>query len=137
MMTPVIAVSLFVLEAMFLHLGPNRAAYPFCIVFIVNQTITTIVLLIELNLLLQPSGQPRFQVTLKTLLVLMTSFALFSGVARFLLRREHNWIMLVALGLLGLTLVGLASVGYEAFTKSTSNEEANPEDVEEQQQAGD
>jgi hypothetical protein len=114
--TPIMAVTLLVLEAFFLKLGPNRAALPFCIVFIVNQVIATLTILIQLNIVFAPPGVRRKQITIKTLLVCMASFSVFMTIAKSLLVREHDWMMALALGLLGLTFVGLTVALYTAFT---------------------
>ena len=129
-MTPLLALTLFVAEVNFLKLGPQGAALPFCIAFLINQTITTSVIIIELHLLLANQTSRRWQVTLKTLLVLMTGFAICSGGAHFLLKQEHTVLMLLALGLLGLTFVGLLSAACTAaasrkslLTKNSSKQE--------------
>lgn len=116
-LTPLIAVTLVVLESSFLHLGPARAATPFCIIFVINQAITTTAILVELHLQLSPPGKTRLQVTLKTLMVLMTALALSSGVAHFLLQQGHNVMMIIALGLLGLTVVGIVSVAHASYSR--------------------
>lgn len=107
LMVPVLAVMLFVLEACFLNLGPGRAAMPFGIIFLFNQSITTPTILVQLSLLCAPAAAAPRQIALRTLLVAMTSFAVFFGIARHLLSRPHDWLMASALGLLGLTFVGL------------------------------
>lgn len=112
---PVIAVILFVLECFFLELGPDRAAKPFGIVFIVNQAITTPTILVNLNILCAPAAALPRQIALRTLLVAMTSFAVFFGAARQLLARPHDWLMASALGLLGLTFVGLCVLANSAI----------------------
>ena len=112
---PVLALVLFVLEAYFLHLGPGRAAKPFAIVFIINQAITTPTILVYLNILCAPAAAVPRQIALRTLLVAMTSFAVFFGAARQLLTRPHDWLMATALGLLGLTFVGLCVLAYSVI----------------------
>ena len=115
-LTPIIAVVLFVLEVKFLHLGPGRAALPFCIVFIVNQVLTTLVVLVQLSKIASPPETRTLQITIKTLIVSMVSFSIFFALTRYLLQRQHNWLMAVALGLLGLTFVGLTVVLYTAVS---------------------
>lgn len=115
-LTPILAIVLFILEAFILNLGPRRAALPFGIIFIINQVITTLITLIQLSILNEPSKTRTKQITIRTLLVAITSFAVFFAVTKHLLKREHNWLMATALGLLGLTFVGLSLVVYSAFT---------------------
>ncbi len=114
-LTPIIAVVLYVLEAFFLHLGPGDAALPFCIVFIINQVIATLMILVQLNILIAPAGWRTKQITIRTLMVSMVSFSVFFAIARHLLKLQHNWLMAVALGLLGLTFVGLTVSLYSAI----------------------
>jgi len=114
-LTPIIAVILVFLENFIFHLGPGRAALPFCIVFIFNQVFATLTILVQLNLLIAPAGWRARQVTIKTLMVSMVSFSVFFAVARHLLKLQHNWLMAVALGLLGLTFVGLSLSLYSAI----------------------
>lgn len=116
LLTPVTALVLFLLEAFFLHLGPGRAAFPFAIVFLINQTITTLVVLVELQFSLARSNRLLRQVTLRTLLASMTTFCLFFTLARYLLEWDHNWRMGTALGLLELTVVGIVSVLFANLT---------------------
>lgn len=119
-LTPIIAVTLFVLEAFLMHLGPGKAAFPFCIVFIINQVIATLTILVELNIMIAPTGARRNQITMRTLMVSMVSFSVFFAVARHLVKRQHNWLMALALGLLGLTFVGLTVAAYSALTRRNS-----------------
>jgi hypothetical protein len=111
-LTPVIAVILVILEAFLLHFGPSRAALPFCVVFIVNQVFATIVILVQLRIITAPPGTRAAQVTTKTLLVLIVSFSVFFAAARHLLQREHNWLMALSLGLIGVVFAGLTVVLY-------------------------
>lgn len=115
--TTVIAILLFLLENTLLELGPQRAAFPFCVVFTINQVISTIAILIELNLLFAPGGKLRTQISIQTLLVATFGFALFFGVARILLRRDHDWFMALALGLTGITVPGLCLVVHAAIAQ--------------------
>jgi hypothetical protein len=114
-LTPTIALVLFVLEAGVLHLGPGRAAVPFCIIFIINQIVTTLVILVYMHLLSGPANRPVSQLTIQTLLVSVMAFAAFLSLARVLLHRQHDWRMRIALGLLGITVVGLVTVVYSAY----------------------
>ncbi|MEQ1824740.1 MAG: hypothetical protein ABL921_02295 [Pirellula sp.] len=116
-LTPILAIILFVLEAFFLHLGPQRAALPFCIVFIVNQFSTVVATLVEMNRDLWHKSQ----VSIGALLSCTFFCALFSALVRFLLERKHNAMMIVALGMAGLTLVGLALSIYNVIVSSRAN----------------
>src|SRR5262245_36036239 len=44
--TSILAVTLVLLEAFVFQLGPQRAAFPFCVIFIINQIITAVMILI-------------------------------------------------------------------------------------------
>ena len=120
--TPAMAFVMLCLEAFVLHLGPHRAAEPFSIVFIVNQVISTLVILVELNILCSPSGKLATQVTLQTLLIAMAGFGVFFAVAKFLSQLHHHWRMSLALGLLGLAFVGLCSLWYSVLRPQRSEE---------------
>jgi hypothetical protein len=115
--TPVMAVVMTGLEALVLQLGPSDAAEPFSIVFIVNQLISTLVILVELNILTSPSGKMTTQITLQTLMIAMGGFGVFFGVAKLLSRLHHHWRMSLALALLGLAFVGLCSLWYSVLKK--------------------
>ena len=119
-LTPILAVALTVLESMFLHLGPGDAALPFCIIFIINQVFVTLATLVELNLMTAPAGARGRQITIRTLIVSTASFSVFFAVARQLLERQHDWMMAMALGLLGLTSVGLTVSLYTAITNRST-----------------
>ena len=119
LLTPILAVVLFLLEAV-LNLGPSRAAMPFCICFLINQVVCTLVVLTQLNLWMAGSGANRQQVTIRMLLVCSAGFAVFFAVTNQLLDQEHDWLMSVALGLLGLTFVGLTVVFYRAYANRQS-----------------
>lgn len=121
LMVPVITVVLFIIEAFFLHLGPLRAALPFCIVFMINQVFSTLTILVQLNILVAKNDAPRLQITIKTLMVSIVAFSVFFGIARQLLVLEHDWIAYVSLGLLGLTLVGLGTTLYSAHAASSGS----------------
>lgn len=121
-LTPAIAVILLVLEAFILQLGSTRAAFPFCVVFIVNQVIATLTILVQLNILIASASSRPQQVTLKTLIVSITSFSVFFAISKQLLNRQHDWLMALALGLLGLTFVGLTVTLYALFSKQSDIE---------------
>lgn len=121
-LTPFLAVFLFILEAFALNLGPVRAAQPFCIAFIVNQVLCTLIILVQLSIFAGPGTTPVRQITIRTLMVSMVSFSVFFAIARSLLSREHNWLMALALALLGLTFVGLTVALYTAFINRKSPE---------------
>jgi hypothetical protein len=114
-LTLIIAMLLFILEAFFLELGPEVAALPFCIIFIVNQTVATLIILVELNALLATSGTPGWQISMKTLVIVMISSSVFFAVVRHLLERPHNGLMVAALSLLGVTFVGLSAALHTAY----------------------
>ena len=101
-MTPLVAITLTLLEACVLELGPSRAALPFCIIFIVVQLTTNFVTFLSIN-----EGAKSKQLSIKTLLVATFAFAVFFAIVRYLLKREHDTIMLIALTLAGLTFVGI------------------------------
>lgn len=115
--TPALALLMTVLEAAVLQLGPTRAAIPFSIVFIANQFLTTLIILVELHRLTAPDGELPRRVTLRALIVAMTSFCVFFAAAKYLLTLGHEWHMSVALGLMGLTTVGLTGVWHAALTE--------------------
>ena len=72
-------------------------------------------ILVQLHILTAPPGRRAKQITIKTLMVSMVSFSVFFAIARQLLEREHDWLMALALGLLGLTFVGLGIALYSAM----------------------
>lgn len=115
LLTPFMAVNLLILESTFLQLGPSDAAEPFCVVFIVNQIISTLIILVHLKFLVATDESHWRQLTIQTLLVCTASFALFFGIAKILLRMEHDWKMSMALGLLGLVFVGLTVILWPAM----------------------
>jgi hypothetical protein len=121
-LTPIVAIVLWILEGLILNLGPMRAAIPFSIVIVLNQLISTIWILAELGLLVEPGRNRVRQVTIRTLLASMVGFSVFFAVARNVLHREHNWRMALALGLLGITLVGLSIVLFSAFANRKKTE---------------
>lgn len=107
-----IAILLWGLEGLVLNLGPQKAMLPFCIVFFVNSLLSTLIILVGLRLLFAPRDALKLQLSLSTLLVAMTTFGVFLGIARVLLFMGHNWLMTIALGLAGLTMVGLGATLY-------------------------
>lgn len=80
-------------------------------------------MLVQLNLLVAPAGKPAREITLMTIMVSMTSFSVFFAIARQLLNREHNWLMALALGLIGLTFVGLTIVMFTAISQHYSRQD--------------
>ena len=114
LLTPVMAVTLYVLEGVYWDMGPDKAAVPFGIVFLVNQSITSLIVLLELNRWQFGGVSGWSQVNLRTMMVLMASFSVYFAVLRVLLETKHNWLMVVALILLGVTFVGLSLFVYFA-----------------------
>ena len=100
-LTPIIAVVLTLLEALILNLGPRGAALPFCVVFIVVQLVTTLVSFRSFRF-----GPDAKRISIRTMLIATAAFSIVFAVARQLLQREHNVLMLIALSLAGLTFVG-------------------------------
>lgn len=125
-LTPALAVVLFLLEAFVLRLGPQDAAFPFCIVFVVNQAISTVIILAQLHIQAVGDAARPLQITIRILMVSMVAFSVFFAVARVLLAKEHSGLMFVALGLAGLTLVGLTIVSCAALT---TRREARPSEA--------
>ncbi len=113
--TPLLAISLFLLEAFVLQWGPHKAAQPFGTVFIIQQVIASVVTLVQINLFVRDEATRSTPLTIQTLLVLTVSFSVFFAAAKQLLAQEHNWIMYMSLGLMGLTFVGLTMAGYRAW----------------------
>ncbi len=101
-LTPVVAITLTLLEASILQLGPSLAALPFCIIFIIVQLTTNLVTFCSIN-----EGVSSKQISIKTMLIATFAFAVVFAIVRYLLQREHNTIMLIALTLAGLTFVGI------------------------------
>lgn len=114
LLTPVIAVTLYVLEGVYWDMGPDKAAVPFGIVFLVNQSITSLIILLELNRWQFGGVSGWSRINLRTMMVLMASFSIYFAVLRVLLETKHNWLMFVALVLLGATFVGLSLFVYFA-----------------------
>ena len=108
--TPVIALTLFVLENTVLHLGPTQAALPFCIVFFVNQGFSTVAILIELSRLLAVDQRPLFQTSTLMLILSSIAFSMFFAVSKLLLPSDENSLAYVAWGLLGISIVGIFMV---------------------------
>ncbi|MCC9605814.1 hypothetical protein LOC68_21050 [Blastopirellula sp. JC732] len=133
-MAPAIAASLVILENSSFHLGPQRAALPFTIIFLINQAIALPTMLVQLRLMLELNPQASRQITLRTLMISVTAFAVCSAIARLFLQSGHGraLLMTIALGLVGLTIVGLGLVVYSAIrsrrgTEELPEREANPE----------
>lgn len=117
LLTPILALTLIVLEGVYLHLGPRRAAMPFCIVFIVHHVIATLTILIQIRLFDRRIGEhAASQVTLESLMLSTFIFAVFFAVTKYLLLRQHDWLMAIALGMMGLTFVGLTMSIYSVAT---------------------
>lgn len=77
----------------------------------------------QLNILLAPSGALVRQITIRTMMVSVVSFSVFFGVARqILLERPHNGLMVLALGLLGITAVGLIVALYSAVSNRNASQ---------------
>ena len=101
-LTPIVAVALTLLEINVLKLGPNVAARPFCIVFIVVQIITNLISFRSLW-----SGSNTKQISIRSLMLVAVGVSLVSAVSRQLLLLEHDIIMLIGLIMSGLTIVGV------------------------------
>lgn len=101
-LTPIIAIVLTALETSVLNLGPGGAALPFCVVFIIVQLITTLISFRSFRF-----GADSKQISIRTMLLVTVAFSIVFAVARHLLQREHDVVMLVALTLAGLTFVGI------------------------------
>lgn len=124
-LAPVLAVTLFLLEAFYWNWGPRVAAFPFMIIFLINQAFTTVVLLVQLRLLVRHPNASQSQITLRTLMMSTATFAVIFALTRFLIEQHnHNWLMAYALGFLGLTIGGLAMVLVSAWR--TRRQEAVP-----------
>ena len=100
-LTPIVAVVLTALEALVLNLGPQGAAFPFCVVFIIVHLLTTFVSFRSFRF-----GTDSKQISIQTMLLATAAFSIVFAVARQLLQREHDVVMLIALTLAGLTFVG-------------------------------
>ena len=123
-LTPAIGIMLFLLECSLWQLGPQKAALPFCVVFIVNQVVSTLCVLVGIRIVTSNTPTLAMQVTLKTLFVAITSFAIFFSGANYLLKNQHDPMMAIALGMLGVTFVGLCVVLFSATMLSNNSESA-------------
>jgi hypothetical protein len=121
LLTPAIAVSLFVLEGVFWDVGPAKAALPFGMVLVVNQFLSTVIILNESRRWVNGGSFGLRQLSIRMLMVSMVSFSVFFSVLRILLERHHNWMMGIALGLLGIAFVGLSLIGYVAVSQRLRN----------------
>lgn len=77
LLTPLLALALLLLEAFVLHLGPSKAKVPFCIVFVLNQTVTTLVGIGQLVLAIVPQVALKKQFSLSGLMSMTCSLAAF------------------------------------------------------------
>ena len=118
-LAPIVAFVLVFLEVGVLHLGPNRAALPFCIVFFVTQLATTLGSFRSIRF-----GSNSKQISLSLMLVTTAAFSVVFSVARFLLQREHNILMLIALSMAGLTFVGIVLTVYNWLTWRNTQQNA-------------
>lgn len=110
---PLIAITLFLLEALVLHLGPDKAARPFMLVFLVNQAVSLPVILLQLRNVLNGNREEKQQISLRTLMITTALFAAVFALARLLLEHsDHGVLMGAALALLGLTIGGQALFAY-------------------------
>lgn len=115
LVTPAIAIALLVMEGAFWDLGPEKAAIPFGLAFLINQTLTSLTVLWELRRWIIGRTSRWSQVNIRTLMVLMASVSIFFAVLRVLIEIQHNWLMIAALILLGVTFVGLSLFLYVAI----------------------
>lgn len=107
MMTPVMAICLVVLES-FMLLGPNRAAVPFSIVFLVHQTISSVLLISDFHRYsVETVDRLSGKFTIRTLLVLMVLVAVFFSVFRFAMRTNNAACVGMAFILVVLNTVGI------------------------------
>ncbi len=119
-LTPVLAATLYLLESNFLHLGPEDAALPFCVAFVANQLLTTIATLVQLNRTADSQVRSKMQLSIQSMLFCTLSCSVFFAATRYLLEREHDVMMAIALALAGLTFVGLLLTLYNALVSSRS-----------------
>lgn len=119
---PLLAISLFVAEAFFLHWGPGRAAQPFMMIFLLNQAISLPIILLQLRQVINQTRIERKQISLRALMITTAIFAAVFALLRFLQEHaEHGTLMLLALILLGLTVGGEGLFAYYALRyRSTS-----------------
>lgn len=116
---PGLAGTLFVLESFYWNWGPQRAADPFMMIFLAHQVVTMPLILVQLRLLYRHPESSQTQLTLRMVMLTVALFATIFSLSRVLLEmQEHSWLMAIALGFLGATLVGLAAVVYSAWRTS-------------------
>ena len=113
---PMIALTLFLLEAFVLNLGPGKAAFPFMLVFLINQAISLPVILLQLRQVINRTREERQQISLRALMVTTAIFAALFALARLLISHsDHGVVMVAALAMLGLTIGGQALFIYYAL----------------------
>ncbi len=110
-LTPVVAITLAVLEVFLLKLGPETAALPFSIIFIVMQLITNLISFRSFSVNAE-SKEITKQISIKAMLLVTVASSMFFAVVRHLLHQEHDTMMLIALTLAGLTFVGVVLTIY-------------------------
>jgi hypothetical protein len=119
-----VAITLFLLESLFLNLGADRALYPFCIVFFINSLISTLTILVGIRLLLAPAESLKLQLSLGSLLVSMITFAIFCGIAKQTITWDQNGLMAIDLGLLGVCVVGLSTTLFMSLYEANRRRKA-------------
>lgn len=115
-LTPVLAITLTILEIAVLELGPGRAALPFSIIFVITQLITNLIVFHSLSRVQRESSTEPLQISIKTMLVLTLAFAICFAIARKLLQFKHDTMMVIALALAGLTFIGVVLTVYNWFS---------------------
>lgn len=105
-----IAVALFILEAYFLHMGPQKAALPFSIVFLVNQILTNVILIRGIHQIATVGEAVRSTFTIRLLLVAMTAVAIGCAIAKSLPREGHLMPMILATILCVFTVAAILMV---------------------------
>ena len=105
-MTPILAICLVVVESI-IRLGPDRAAIPFSIVFLVHQTVSSILLIGDLRpYRVDAEDQLSGKYTIRTLLVLMVLVAVFFSLYRLAIKTSNAACVGMALILVVLNAVG-------------------------------
>ncbi len=108
MMTPILAICLVIVE-FFLSLGPDRAGIPFSIVFLMHQTISSILLISDLRRNgVEAADELSGRFTIRTLLVIMVIVAVFFSIWRLAIQTDNAACIGMALLLVGLNSVGIA-----------------------------
>ena len=113
-----IAIVLVILESSLLHLGPQRAALPFSIVFLANQIITNFVLIRGMHQLASRGDTHSTTFTIRSLLFVMTSVAIACAVAKTLPSGEAP--MILAAILCSVTVAALAAMTKRWMRKGES-----------------